>query len=68
MLVFSILELGRSPVLHKSVLELGAGKSEVVREAIQVTDGLNAIAVCLFIGALTPLGTGYATKIMKMTR
>lgn len=55
-------------MLHKSVLELGADKNKVVREAIQVTDGLNAIAVYLFIGALTPLGTGYATKIMKMTR
>ena len=68
MLVFFILEPGRSPELHKAIPEVGVDKSEVAGKTAQATDGPNAIAVCLFIGALSAVGAAYATKRMKMTR
>lgn len=68
MLVFSILEPGRSPELHKAVPEVGADTSQAAGQSVQATDGPNAIAVCLFIGALSAVGAAYATKRMRMTR
>jgi solute carrier family 45 protein 1/2/4 len=60
MIVFSILEPGKSPELHED------GSEEDVAKA---ADGPNAIAVCLFIGALSAVGAAYATQRMKaMTR
>ncbi|RFU32454.1 hypothetical protein B7463_g3880, partial [Scytalidium lignicola] len=55
MIVFSILEPGKSPELAHD-----ADPSEH-----HGTDGPNAIAVCLFIGALSTLGAAYATKKLK---
>lgn len=53
--VFSILEPGKSPELaHDADPEEHHG-----------TDGYNAIAVCLFIGALSTLGAAYATRKLK---
>jgi solute carrier family 45 protein 1/2/4 len=55
MLVFSILEPGKSPELAHD-----AHPSEH-----HGTDGPNAIAVCLFIGALSTIGAAYATKKLR---
>ena len=56
MIVFSILEPGKSPELHED------GSEEAIQKA---ADGPNAIAVCLFIGALSAVGAAYATARMK---
>ncbi|CRK31108.1 hypothetical protein BN1708_015901 [Verticillium longisporum] len=50
--VFTILEPGKSPELAK-----GADPAEH-----HDTDGPNAIAVCLFIGAISAVGAAYATS------
>lgn len=52
LIVFSVLEPGKSPEL--------AGEGEVVRK-----EGVNGIAVCLFIGALSTLGAAYATRRLR---
>ena len=57
MIVFSILEPGKSPELHEDL-----GEEDVAKAA----DGPNAIAVCLFIGALSAVGAAYATTRMKV--
>jgi len=55
MIVFSIFEPGKSPELaHDAHPDEHHG-----------TDGPNAIAVCLFIGALSTLGAAYATRKLK---
>jgi solute carrier family 45 protein 1/2/4 len=55
MIVFSILEPGKSPELaHDAHPDEHHG-----------TDGPNAIAVCLFIGALSTIGAAFATKRLK---
>lgn len=56
MIVFSILEPGKSPELHED------GSEEAIQRA---ADGPNAIAVCLFFGALSAVGAAYATARMK---
>lgn len=56
MIVFSILEPGKSPELHEDL-----GEEDVAKAA----DGPNAIAVCLFIGALSSLVAAYSTTRMK---
>lgn len=54
-IVFSILEPGKSPELaHDADPEEHHG-----------TDGPNAIAVCLFIGAMSMVGAAYATRRLK---
>lgn len=55
MIVFSILEPGKSPELAQ-----GAHPDEH-----HSTDGPNAIAVCLFIGALSAIGAAYATTRLR---
>jgi solute carrier family 45, member 1/2/4 len=55
MIVFAILEPGKSPELAHD-----ADPSEH-----HGTDGPNAIAVCLFIGALSTLGAAYAIWRLK---
>jgi solute carrier family 45 protein 1/2/4 len=55
MIVFSILEPGKSPELAHD-----AHPSEH-----HGTDGPNAIAVCLFIGACSNLGAVWATKKLR---
>ena len=56
LIVFSILEPGKSPELaHDANPE----------EHHHGTEGPNAIAVCLFIGALSALGAAYATWRLK---
>ncbi len=55
MLVFSVLEPGKSPELAHD-----AHPSEH-----HGTDGPNAIAVCLLIGAVAAVGAAYATKKLK---
>ena len=57
MIVFSILEPGKSPELHEDL-----GEEDVAKAA----DGPNAIAVCLFIGALSAVVAAYATTRMKV--
>jgi solute carrier family 45, member 1/2/4 len=54
-IVFAILEPGKSPELATD-----AHPSEH-----HGTDGPNAIAVCLFIGAMSTLGAAYATRRLK---
>jgi solute carrier family 45 protein 1/2/4 len=51
MIVFSILEPGKSPEFH-------GGDTD----AVQTPSGPNGIAVCLFIGALSNIGAAWATK------
>lgn len=55
MVVFSILEPGKSPELAHD-----AHPSEH-----HGTDGPNAIAICLFIGAISTLGAAWATKKLR---
>lgn len=55
LIVFSILEPGKSPELAG-----GEGGGEVVRK-----EGPNGIAICLFIGALSTLGAAYATRRLR---
>ena len=57
MIVFSIVEPGKSPELHED----GASPEE----KLKAKEGVNAIAVCLFIGALSAVGAAYATARMK---
>ncbi|KAF2095161.1 sucrose transport protein-like protein [Rhizodiscina lignyota] len=53
--VFSLLEPGKSPELAK----------EAHPDEHHSTEGPNAIAVCLFIGALAAVGAAYATNRLK---
>jgi solute carrier family 45 protein 1/2/4 len=53
--IFSILEPGKSPELAK----------EAHPDEHHSTDGPNAIAVCLFIGALAAVMAAYATKRLR---
>ncbi len=64
MLVFSILDPGKSKVLHKGTE--GEGGDADAEKSAGLRDAPNAIAVCMFIGALSALGAAYATKRMKM--
>ncbi|KAL9636728.1 MAG: hypothetical protein Q9164_002643 [Protoblastenia rupestris] len=57
MIVFSILEPGKSPELHED------GTHEDIQQA---ADKPNGIAVCLFIGAVSAVGAAYATRRMKV--
>ncbi|KAG9242984.1 sucrose transporter [Calycina marina] len=54
MIVFSILEPGKSPEL-----------SDAHPSEHHAADGPNAISVCLFIGAISSVGAAYATKRLK---
>jgi solute carrier family 45 protein 1/2/4 len=53
--VFSVLEPGKSPELAK----------EAHPDEHHSTEGPNAIAVCLFIGALAAVVAAYATKRLR---
>lgn len=55
MIVFAILEPGKSPELAK----------DSHPDEHHGTDGPNAIAVCLFIGALSNLGAAFATSKLR---
>ena len=59
MIIFSLLEPGKSPELHDE-----QSKEDVEKAA----DGTNAIAVCLFIGAISAAGAAYATARMRRGR
>lgn len=56
MLVFSVLEPGKSP-------ELAEGAEE---HEVHGTEGVNAIAVCLFIGAVSAVGAAWATGRLRV--
>lgn len=56
MIVFAIFEPGKSPELHNEDGKGGPG------------EGINAIAICLFIGALSSLGACYATHRLGFVR
>lgn len=62
MIVFEILEPGKHPELHKGENVDGKGKDDVVKK---VTEGPDAIAVCLLIGSVSAVGAAYATGRMK---
>ena len=62
MIVFEILEPGKHPELHEGEDTEGKGKEDVIEK---VTEGPNAIAVCLFIGAISAVGAAYATSRLK---
>lgn len=55
MIVFSILEPGKSPELAK----------DSKPDEQNSKDGLSGIGVCLFIGALSAVGAAYATRRLK---
>jgi solute carrier family 45 protein 1/2/4 len=55
MIVFSILEPGKSPELAQTADP----------DAVHGTSGPNGIAVCLFIGALSNVGAAWATKKLR---
>ena len=63
MIVFAIFEPGP----HR---ELAGQEGEVVNEVVGTGEGegINAISVCLFIGALSSLGAAYATRRFKYVR
>ena len=63
MIVFSLLEPGKHPELHK-----GPDQGQEGEGNEKSTDGPNAIAICLFIGALSAVGAAYATARMKAAR
>lgn len=63
MIVFSLLEPGKHPELHKDIQQGEEG--EIPEKA---SEGPNAIAICLFIGALSAIGAAYATARMKAAR
>ncbi|KAI4163839.1 MAG: hypothetical protein LQ342_002612 [Letrouitia transgressa] len=66
MVVFSILEPGVHPELHKGEDKAAvAGGKEGAEAVKKVTDGPNGIAVCLSIGAVCAVGAAYATQRMK---
>lgn len=66
MIVFSILEPGVHPELHKGEDKAAvAGGKGGVEDVEKVSDGPNGIAVCLSIGAVCALGAAYATHRMK---
>lgn len=58
MIVFSILEPGKSELLH----DLPDGNAE---KLALIRNAPNAISVCMFIGAMSAIGATYATKRMK---
>lgn len=58
MIVFSILEPGKSELLH----DLPDGDAE---KLAVIKNAPNAISVCMFIGAMSAIGAAYATKRMK---
>jgi len=64
MIVFSVLEPGKSPELHKDPAQEGVEALDPKKAG----EGPNAIAVCLFIGALSAVGAAYATARMKAAR
>jgi solute carrier family 45, member 1/2/4 len=55
LIVFSILEPGKSPELSH----------DAAPEETHSTEGPNGIAICLFIGALSTLGAAYATRKLR---
>lgn len=55
MIVFSIVEPGKSPELAQHAHP----------DEHHGTEGANGIAVCLFIGACSTLGAAYATKKLR---
>lgn len=61
MIVFSVLEPGKSPELAGEGAPTGEAEAEVRK-------GPNAIAVCLFIGAVSAVGAAYATRRLKFVR
>ncbi|SLM40064.1 Major facilitator superfamily domain, general substrate transporter [Lasallia pustulata] len=61
MVVFSVLEPGKSPELAGEGAPTGEAEAEVPK-------GPNAIAVCLFIGAVSAVGAAYATRRLKFVR
>ncbi|KAL9038083.1 MAG: hypothetical protein Q9214_005424, partial [Letrouitia sp. 1 TL-2023] len=66
MVVFSILEPGVHPELHKGESKAAvAGEKEGAEAVKKVTEGPNGIAVCLSIGAVCAVGAAYATQKMK---
>lgn len=64
MIVFSVLEPGKSPELHKDPEHDGMEAPDLNKAG----EGPNAIAICLFIGALSAVGAAYATARMKAAR
>ena len=57
-IVFSVLEPGKSPELAQ----------DAHPDEHHSTDGPNAIAVCLFVGALSSVGAAYATRRLRFVR
>ena len=66
MVVFSLLEPGKSPELAGEGEGNGTAGGE--GKAAEVGKGPNAIAVCLFIGAVSAVGAAYATRRLKYVR
>ena len=65
MVVFSILEPGKSPELHKPHEGTSVEEAALEEERWKKAEGPNAIAVCLFIGALSALVAAYATLRLR---
>ena len=62
MLVFVVLEPGKKTVDGVASGEAKGG------EGGEKEQGTNAIAVCLFIGAMSSVGAAYATRRFKYVR
>ena len=61
MCVFAILEPGK----HAELAGEGTSSAE---SAVEKAEGVNAIAVCLFIGALSSIGAAWATRRFGFVR
>lgn len=58
-IVFAVMEPGKSPELHDETKEAAAAEGK------EVGGGTNAIAVCLFIGAMSMLVAAHMTRKLR---
>lgn len=58
-IVFAIMEPGKSPELHDETKEAAAAEGK------EIGGGTNAIAVCLFIGAMSMLVAAHMTRKLR---
>ena len=63
MIVFAIVEPGKSQELAG-----GSGAKDAKDGTAPLQGGVNAIAVCMFIGGLSSLGAAYATWRLRYVR
>ncbi|MCJ1354642.1 MAG: hypothetical protein MMC33_004631 [Icmadophila ericetorum] len=68
MIVFSIFEPDEHELHTGETAGSGNTVGSVEGEKAEAKEGLNAIAICLFIGAICAIGASYATRSLKHMR